>query len=367
MNPNPKFLGFLARAEPDLGQLESAYRKHFLSADANQIRVTLPIYVVAIWLSLLIDAQLHNVVLLYFQVFLTIVTLWLYRFLALVQSVRALDYCLLLWSVCAYSLPLMVNYTHTTYNTSGSVMTVLLTYLMFPSLLIYRFIPTLLFTIAEITISVVSRSATDPTEVGIGILMILLANFIGYILSIRLFTFRRNQYKAQLNEQQARAEIERLANTDALTQIANRRYFLELGNQELLRQKYGFTLLYLDIDFFKQINDTYGHAMGDLILQQFAALVLGQIRSTDIFGRLGGEEFALLVPETSLETAQEVAERIRVSCENTVFGTGIQSVTVSSGLTVSLPSDSSIEEVLQRADRGLYQAKQLGRNRVEIT
>ncbi len=373
-----KLRTWLARAEPDLGQLEGSYRQHFLQSDANQVRVSLPIYIVAMWLFVVIDFQIYGWswqlwALYTARVVLTIWAFLLYRFLPRVQTAQVLDGLLLFWAVGAYTLPLVANFTSSTntfYNPSFSVLLVMVTYLLVPNRLFYRLANALLFTVAEITLSVILRSADNPTEVHTSVIAMLLANFIGYILSIRLYTFRRNQYKAQFEEALTRAEIERLASTDALTGIANRRRFLELANQELLRfkTKEGFSLLYLDIDFFKRINDTYGHGIGDLVLQKFAATVKTQIRALDIFGRLGGEEFALLLPETPLGTAKEVAERIRLACQNmeiALEGQKLQ-ITVSSGLTTSQSTDSSIDEILHRADLGLYQAKQGGRNRTEI-
>jgi diguanylate cyclase (GGDEF)-like protein len=242
---------------------------------------------------------------------------------------------------------------------------------MIPNRLLYRFMLTLTFSVGEVLIYFMLRGGINAAEVRTNMVALLLANLIGFVLSVRLYTFRRQQFKAQHDETLARAEIERLAQTDTLTGIANRRRFLELADQELLRFKrkqHDFSLLYLDIDHFKRINDTYGHGTGDLVLQKFAALVSTQIRGLDIFGRLGGEEFALLLPETSLEAAKEVAERIRLACQNMELNANSKKleITVSSGFTISHSADSSMDEILHRADLGLYQAKQAGRNRSEM-
>ncbi len=368
--------GFLAKAEPDLGKLEEAYRQSFLRNDANQMRSALPVYVVAIWLFAFVDVQLYGwswILLLLFslRVIVTTWAFWLNRFLLQVQSFRILDTYLLIWAAGVYFLSLAVSFARSTgvfYNPSISVLLVIVSYLVFPNPLVWRIAPALLFTFGEIFLALFFRIAKNPSEVRSTIITILLANVLGYILSIRLHTFRRNQFKAQHEAQLARAEIERLANVDPLTNIINRRRFLELANDQL-KSVEPFALLYLDIDFFKQINDTHGHATGDLVLQEFANLVVSQIRTEDIFGRLGGEEFALLLPKASLGTAKEVAERIRVACQNMNIQAGSQvlRVTVSMGLTITQASDSSIDEILHRADSGLYQAKQLGRNRVEVT
>jgi diguanylate cyclase (GGDEF)-like protein len=370
---------WLARAEPDLGELEGAYRQHFLQSDAMQIRQIIPFYLLGLWLFAVVDFQLYGWSIIFFLLLLTrlIFTIgawWFNQILQTMQIPKVLDRWLLILGLFVLIFAVVVNYTRSVnsfYNASISVLLVITTYLMIPNRLAYRCILALTFSFGEILIYLLLRGGFNTAEVRSNMLALLLANLIGFVLSVRFYTFRRQQYKAQFDEALARAEIERLASTDTLTNVANRRHFLELANQELLRFKrkqHGFCLLYLDIDFFKRINDTYGHGTGDLVLQKFAGLVSSQIRAVDIFGRLGGEEFALLLPETPVEAAKEVAERIRLACQN--MSTEVDSkkleITVSAGLTVSQSSDSSIDEILHRADQGLYQAKQLGRNRIEI-
>ena len=163
----------------------------------------------------------------------------------------------------------------------------------------------------------------------------------------------------------------RMAITDGLTRIYNHRFFQELFEKEFKRAtRYGsvFSLIMLDIDFFKRINDTYGHLFGDEILKEMAALVKGCLRTMDILARYGGEEFAILLPETHLEDAIQTAERIRMAVENHDFpaskGEPVK-VTVSQGVT-SFPS-TDIEkrsDIVAKADAALYEAKEAGRNRV---
>jgi len=110
-------------------------------------------------------------------------------------------------------------------------------------------------------------------------------------------------------------ELQRLANTDALTGLHNRRQFYELANQELARSRRTqapVSLMMIDIDHFKQINDTYGHAMGDVVLQSLARTMKNSLREMDVIARLGGEEFVILLPQTSLGQATELAQRLRL-------------------------------------------------------
>ncbi len=163
----------------------------------------------------------------------------------------------------------------------------------------------------------------------------------------------------------------RMAITDGLTKIYNHRFFQELFEKEYKRSsryKTTFSLIMLDIDFFKKINDTYGHLYGDEILRDIANLVKGCLRSMDILARYGGEEFAILLPETDLEDALFTAERIRMAVENHDFphpkGKPVK-VTVSQGVT-SFPS-KGIEkrsDIVAKADAALYEAKEAGRNLV---
>ena len=165
-------------------------------------------------------------------------------------------------------------------------------------------------------------------------------------------------------------ELRRLATTDTLTGLPNRRSFIERMEQELSRfQRNGepTAVLMLDLDHFKQINDRYGHAHGDAVLRHFASLVNESLRKMDMVGRLGGEEFAILMPDTDLDGARLFAERLRKRLEQSPCPSeqGEISVTVSIGLTLFADQDLSYDPALARADEALYRAKELGRNRVE--
>ena len=160
-----------------------------------------------------------------------------------------------------------------------------------------------------------------------------------------------------------------IANTDFLTGVSNRRRFLEDLETELSRGKRtgrSAVLLMVDIDHFKNINDTYGHAAGDKVLKHFTELSMGNLRRADRFGRLGGEEFAFLLPETDIASAWHFADRFRRIVADTPAQTseGPVSFTVSIGLAVCGASDSTIDSILARADAALYLAKESGRNRV---
>lgn len=163
--------------------------------------------------------------------------------------------------------------------------------------------------------------------------------------------------------------FERLASIDAMTGLNNRRNFFQLAEIEWSRfKRYGrpLALLMIDIDFFKSINDTYGHAVGDLVIKAVADILQSQKRTSDIAGRLGGEEFALILPEATPDNAIGAAERLRrLVADGTVMVEDRPlSVTISLGASVSHARMTTIEELLAEADIALYEAKRSGRNRV---
>jgi diguanylate cyclase (GGDEF)-like protein/PAS domain S-box-containing protein len=166
-------------------------------------------------------------------------------------------------------------------------------------------------------------------------------------------------------------QLQYQATTDGLTGIFNRRHFMARADEELQRiQRYSgtFSMLMLDIDHFKKINDRFGHAIGDIVLKQFTGVCKKATRNTDLLGRIGGEEFAILLPETGLASAKQVAERLCKSVQDHVFSTedGLQiSLSVSIGGAQHFP-DESLSELMVRSDQALYRAKKEGRNRVVV-
>jgi len=161
-----------------------------------------------------------------------------------------------------------------------------------------------------------------------------------------------------------------MANRDALTKVYNRRRFLEFLEMEVKKVKRtnkALCLMILDIDKFKNINDQFGHAVGDQVLCHFTTVVSSGIREIDVFGRLGGEEFGVILPETSREEALVVAERLRsmVEKQGLISAMGNINITVSIGIA-ELRAGESGERLIARADAAMYVAKQNGRNRVEI-
>lgn len=168
---------------------------------------------------------------------------------------------------------------------------------------------------------------------------------------------------------QAKTKLQQLAATDHLTGIYNRRQFNKLANQELLRVERNHvnaSLILLDIDHFKLINDNYGHACGDAVLVALTDRVKGELRSYDIFARVGGEEFAILLPEAAPDSALDIAQRcLRKISERPFYYEGNYiAVTASIGMSATSTTLSSLDEMLKKADKRLYQAKQNGRDQI---
>jgi diguanylate cyclase (GGDEF)-like protein len=167
----------------------------------------------------------------------------------------------------------------------------------------------------------------------------------------------------------ANENLEVLASTDPLTGLSNRRHFMTQAHAEFsraLRMNSAFTVLALDLDHFKKINDQYGHPVGDEVLKCFASTASAQLRPTDHIGRVGGEEFMILLVDTHGTEAHMIAERIRSAVEKInipTAGTMIR-ITVSIGLAEFSAASRHLEEILSKADEYLYQAKKLGRNQV---
>jgi diguanylate cyclase (GGDEF)-like protein len=167
-------------------------------------------------------------------------------------------------------------------------------------------------------------------------------------------------------------ELRTLATTDPLTHIANRRHFDELAKVEIERaRRHGgaLSLAVIDIDHFKRINDVHGHPVGDAALTGLVGLIAASLRDTDLLARLGGEEFALILPHTALAGAEEFSERIRHLVEASplsVPGAEALRITVSIGVAQWHPEEADFDAVMRRADQALYEAKSAGRNRVQF-
>ena len=186
---------------------------------------------------------------------------------------------------------------------------------------------------------------------------------------VRLVSAFADQVALAIQNARLFGEVQQLASTDGLTGLHNRRHFMELADREFGRaRRYQRPLaaIMLDIDHFKQVNDTYGHAVGDQVLQIAAERCQKTVREIDILGRYGGEEFVALLLETDIDRARGVAERLRQCVAEPPINTdgGALTITVSGGVAILDEECTDLDHLLQRADQALYVSKQAGRNRV---
>jgi len=224
-------------------------------------------------------------------------------------------------------------------------------------------IATMVVVLLPATLWMLSRGELTPVLMGV-------AAFLPLIAAVRatkvLSDSLTQNYLLAHELQQSKDKAEHLARTDALTGLKNRRAFIELADKSVQfcqRHHRPASAIVLDIDHFKAINDSRGHSVGDQALQHIAHVLQSCIRRSDICARIGGEEFAVLLPDTDLAAAVQVAEKIRQSIVRQPVTTedGPLLITASQGVGCS---DQALDHLLQLADKAMYQAKQAGRNRV---
>lgn len=243
----------------------------------------------------------------------------------------------------------------------------------------YTYDELLALSIPEIThpddLNIAMSSFVDLQETGAATAELRLKKKDGSALPIILNSVRLQDgtYMAFCTDntaQKIEGELEVLAATDPLTNVSNRRRFFEIGDNELnrsMRYNRPFSILMMDIDHFKDINDKYGHAAGDATLVELAATCKSALRDVDSIGRLGGEEFAIILPETNAEGAYVLGERLRkeLAAMSVVSNEGVIHLTVSIGTaTYHLGDDPDFDSILAHADKALYLAKKQGRDQV---
>lgn len=267
-----------------------------------------------------------------------------------------------------------------------TIIIVLMYYLFVPVSFVMGLVPSIITSVAY-TLSIAFFTSANISHVINLSICFIIANVYGIFHLITFNRVRRREFYAiieqqRLNEelqreikirQQAENKLRQLAIMDGLTKVYNRRYFMELLEGEIQRSHYcrnPLSLMMIDIDHFKSVNDTYGHPVGDMALQHLAKILQENIRKLDVIARFGGEEFIGMFPNNKIKEAHEVAQRI---CQK-VAQTPIQikeqtlNITVSIGVATLNNSDyndnDSMEKLIKRADTALYQAKEGGRNRV---
>ena len=221
----------------------------------------------------------------------------------------------------------------------------------------------------------VQRRAADIEDLLQGVADPFFSDVVGLLISLLMLIGVIGLRALFANMRSHEKELVRLATTDALTQAHNRRHALELARREITRQRRTgrpLALLVMDLDHFKAVNDTHGHAVGDTVLVGVCAVCKEALRAMDIFGRLGGEEFVVVLPETDEAQAIASSERLRarIATLATSAADATVHITVSIGIAISTGKvedvDAALTQLLHQADAALYAAKEQGRDRCVV-
>ena len=362
----------------DLGELEGDYRAFFLKNDVEQSILSLIIAILSVLTMLRADFFLFQdrpgllVWLAASRIVFVLVTLIVILAIHRTNKVRTYDRLVSAWIVFMILFFVLSNFTRpANYLAIASEIIIPFSiYVLSPLRIKKNIALALSFTAATLFVGYFFKTEIDSLALNTTAAQ-LIVHTLGLGSALQIQSYRRKSFKAYVQEKDAKEMVAYLANIDPLTKSLTRRQFFNIAETEFLRYtRYHrpLSMLVLDADDFKQVNDTYGHHAGDLVLRSLSLVILEQKRTQDTYGRLGGEEFGLLLPETNLEQARVVAERIRQMWEQTpsnMDGDLIYS-TVSIGGTEAAHEDKGFDDILRRADRMMYKAKQGGKNQVSV-
>lgn len=280
-----------------------------------------------------------------------------------------------LWSSLAVLVPLVIQEMRPIPDPSRyliDLITLFSLYLFIPGTLLVRAIPSLLFTIYDLAQMLMHRTNYSQQMINAAVLSFAVANGIGLLLVILSSSRQHRDNLERIKVDAIQNDLIHLASTDSLTGLNNRRRLLEIASDtfnRFLRYKRRFSVVVMDLDGFKQVNDTFGHQQGDNTLTEFARMLSSEKRETDALGRMGGDEFCLILPETNYAEAAALGERILKKCASLTLNQNKAlsfSVTVSIGISEVSDQDKSVDYIFSRADTALYNAKNSGKNRCVI-
>ncbi len=359
------------RLEPELPGLEFDYRRYHLHADIHQVIIGISLWILPYLSFALSDYFLIEIRPIFWRVFILrlayvlfcigVVLLLKYR----VRQVTGFDQLMLTWACVTVAWNVMSDLLLSVNTLSGlliSLVGVYSIYFFVPNPFLIRVLPPLIFSLYVMDRALTSNPDGGLASVQAVVMAFLITNLVGIVFSVRMQNQRRKTFLTRLEEEKIRAELTRLASTDPLTGVLNRRRLLELAGESFYRfRRYQrpFTIMVMDLDGFKQVNDTFGHLEGDSVLIRFAEAVQAMKRESDALGRMGGDEFCLVLPETLPPAAAVMAERILKLTGDILTTDGQQSVpvTVSIGVSQVRPDDATLDLLYARADSALYKAK----------
>ena len=363
----------------NLGNLEGDYRVAHLRDDVTQSLLYVFIICLNVFFMLRVDAILFKDNQHLFMLMLigrsgyVLVTILFGVAISKTNRVKFYDRLVFSWIFLTILSLLLFNFTRPAnyLSTSFDIIIPFALYLLSPLKFKYTFALAVSFSLGTIYVDHFFKPSVDPILLNVATSAQGMVQLLGCISALQLQTYRRKSFKAFIDEKDAREMAAYLANIDPLTKSHTRGYFLNIAESEFLRFKRyqrALSVMVIDADNFKLVNDTHGHHGGDLTLKSLAFVVLEHKRAQDVLGRLGGEEFGVLLPETGLEQAKVVAERIQKIWEKSpviLDGELIRS-TISIGVAEAVPGDTTLDDLLRRADKLMYKAKEYGRNQVVV-
>jgi diguanylate cyclase (GGDEF)-like protein len=363
----------------NLHDLELACREYFLGPDTDLASISLAVAAILIPLMNYLDFQYYRWSLSYigstiFELAFALLSIRVIYIIRHSRQVKTYERWIFGWSLFTAISIILIIFSQSNRlieNILFSQLLLITIYTLMANRLVYRLIPSITITTASLLSIFISNQAAFAYKYMLTVFVIMV-NAGGIVLIAHNNHFKKVIYETQFSESELRRSLETLAVTDVLTGIPNRRSFLDQAQAELARFKRSaktFSLVMLDLDLLKNVNDRYGHLAGDEALKQFSTCVSSAKRPYDVFGRIAGDEFCLILPETNLDVARSVVSRIRehVHALVVVSSKGEFGLTFSAGITVVQDKDESIDDLLQRVDEALYEAKSKGRDRIELS
>ena len=377
------------RAEFRDAQTEQAFRRHVQPSTARHLRIALAIWAILLLLFGLLDYQALGLtdgfyLLMGLRLLQAAIIVGLMRLIARRPDYATWGVPLTLTEIIGFPLLFAVFFVRPDiagWNVGVITIVLISIYVFVPNRLVLNNLVAA-FGLTGTILCLAIRGSTAETLVSLTVLM-LLPVATGYVAARRLQMVQRQEFalvqqltssNLELTQEierrkQLEAELQRQATTDPLTGLFNRRQYEMLFRRErerCARQGGSMVLGIADLDHFKQINDTHGHDLGDQALQHVAQIFTRALRHSDVVGRFGGEEFILLLPDTQMEQASVVVERLREELEATPLVAGGLTIrlTATFAITPVKVEDEGIEAIIRRADQGLYEGKRAGRNRV---
>ena len=371
------FRGFFSQILFDLGDMEGDYRVFHLKNDIAQSILSLIIASMSILGMLRLDAWYFGdrpdllMLLAVYRIGFVVLTVVIVFAITKIRKVRLYDRLVLGWVFCTILFLVLSNFTRPAnyLSTASDIIVPFAIYVLSPFKVFYSIALAFGFSMGTLYVDHFFKTGVDPILLGAATSAQIVVHALGLGSALQIQSYRRRSFKAYMKEKDAKEMVSYLANIDPLTKSMTRRQFFNIAESEFLRfSRYHrpFSVLVLDLDRFKDVNDTHGHHAGDLVLRSFSLVALEQKRAQDTFGRIGGEEFGLLLPETNLLQAKVVAERIQKTWQNSpvnLDGVPIYS-TVSIGVAEAAAADKFLDDLLRRGDQMMYKAKERGKNQV---